>query len=222
VEIIERTSIDLEQEQVNLLTEDISGASNESDCDCIIIDYTSCSDTGEHTIISPNKTTSPVSIPTYSEVAESHGTKEGWSYVRRSSTPCRRPHSRNTNVNHKEQYIRRKNHESSDSQDRSDPIVYGQAVAVGIKAMNRDCYRQHNANRIASGIFVTRLNPATSVRQLHLHLSSETGRATKPEKLHSKHPSYSSFYIPCDRQTRNVLLDKALWPKGALVKLFYN
>ena len=112
-----------------------------------------------------------------------------------------------------------------DSNRRSpDAIIYGQAETVQIKAMeqtHRYSYR-NQSNRVASGIFVTRLNPHTTVKDIQKHIRQETGTLMKPEKLKAKYDTYASFYIPCNQSDRMRFLDKALWPKRSLVKLFYN
>ena len=117
--------------------------------------------------------------------------------------------------------MRRKRQSNHKSQDN---VIYGQAESTQIKAMDRKHrYSYSNqSNRVASGIFVTRLNPNTTVRDLQKYIRQETGKIVKPEKLQSKYETYSSFYIPCDQCDRKRFLDKALWPKRTLVKIFYN
>ena len=105
-----------------------------------------------------------------------------------------------------------------------DTVIYGQAESTQIKAMDRKHRHSYSnqSNRVASGIFVTRLNPNTTVRDLQKYVRQETRKTVKPEKLQSKYETNSSFYIPCDQSDRKRFLDKALWPKRLLVKLFYN
>ena len=73
-----------------------------------------------------------------------------------------------------------------------------------------------------TGIFVSKLDARTSTRQIQSHLQRETGIRLKPEQLKSKYNTYASFYIPCGQDVRRRLLDRDLWPKGSLVKPFYN
>ena len=112
-----------------------------------------------------------------------------------------------------------------DSNHRSpDAVIYGQAETVQIKAMDqKHRYSYSNqSNCVVSGIFVTRLNPHTTVKDIQKHIRQETGTLIKPEKLKTKYNTYASFYIPCEQSDRMKFLDKALWPKKSLVKLFYN
>jgi site-specific recombinase XerC len=101
-------------------------------------------------------------------------------------------------------------------------VVFGEAEGSEIKAVDR--YRSNSTknNRAVTGIFVSRLNPRTSPRQMQRHLQQETGITLKPEQLKSKYNTYASFYVPCGQDVRRRLLDRALWPKGSLVKPFYS
>ena len=85
-----------------------------------------------------------------------------------------------------------------------------------------DASQNNNTRGTCSGVFVTKLDPKTSVRGLASAVDLHTGYRVKPEKLPAKHHSYSSFYIPCNRDVRAVLLDPSIWPKYSWVKPFYS
>jgi hypothetical protein len=77
-------------------------------------------------------------------------------------------------------------------------------------------------NQTATGLFVTRLSPRTTTRQLILHLRRETGYSIYPEKLATKYDTYSSWYIRANSQCMRDLLNPSLWPKNTLVKPYYT
>ena len=100
------------------------------------------------------------------------------------------------------------------------PVVFGSGVRTGIRAIPKDAKSNVRGNQVITGVFVTRLDPNTSPREIQQHIKTETGMFTKPEKLQTKYPTYTSFYIPGDKLTRDRLLEPTLWPAGTLVKLF--
>ena len=77
-------------------------------------------------------------------------------------------------------------------------------------------------NRTVTGVFITRLSPRLTSRQIENFIKRETGLKVRPEKLETKYNSYSSFYIPGDSQIRSMLLNGSLWPSGALLKPLYS
>ena len=77
-----------------------------------------------------------------------------------------------------------------------------------------------NSNRTCTGIFLTRMHSSTHANSIALHIRRETGLKVNVEKLHTKHPSYSSFHIRCHQDTHKQLLGDDIWPKGSLVKEF--
>ena len=96
---------------------------------------------------------------------------------------------------------------------------------MDIKAANGSNPRKDGGpqrNRSVTGVFITRLNPRLTSRQIESFIKRETGLKVRPEKLETKYDSYSSFYIPGDSQLRSMLLDASLWPSGALLKPFYS
>lgn len=93
----------------------------------------------------------------------------------------------------------------------------------GLKAVPRASNRpQQNPNRSITGVFISRLQAKTTAAQIAVHIRRETGKTVKPEKLQTKFPNYSSFYIPCSGSNRSNMMDLNLWPKGALVKPYIN
>jgi hypothetical protein len=73
-----------------------------------------------------------------------------------------------------------------------------------------------------TGLFVTNLDPTTTVRQLEVFLKRETTLQLHVEKLKTRYDSYSSFYIQCDQQTRRRLMDPFLWPAESKIKPFFS
>ena len=106
-----------------------------------------------------------------------------------------------------------------------DGIVFGTAPPSQLRAAPDNTEHQKNqvqGNRICSGIFVTKLDPKTSIKGLASTIRLRTGCSVVPEKLSTKYGSYSSFYIRCDRQMRDILLDPAIWPRKSWAKPFYS
>ncbi len=179
----------------------------------ITVDYTSCSDQSvKSDSISQNESNGTIREGvTYAEVLQNSQIVHPWIPSRHSS-PRNKP--RRT-ANHVKGSIH--NH-------RSDSIIYGQGETIEIKAMgktHRDKVTKQY-NRVATGVFVTRLHPRTSPKQLQKHLQQEVAIRTNPEKLQTKYDTYASFYIPCEEKVRVTIMDKNLWPKGSFVKLFYT
>ena len=87
---------------------------------------------------------------------------------------------------------------------------------------NKTVSRQGQSGKAVSGIFITRLDPKTTASHVALHIRKETRLTVRPEKLLTRHASYSSFYIRGNQRCRSELLSRDLWPKGVLVKPFYD
>lgn len=100
-------------------------------------------------------------------------------------------------------------------------VVYGQGPSIGLKTVQR----QTNAmfqNKVCTGMFVTRLAPKTTTASLEKFLLKETGLVLKSEKLKTRYDTYSSFHIWCDRSVLNNLLNTDIWPRGVLIKPFFQ
>lgn len=92
----------------------------------------------------------------------------------------------------------------------SAPITYIEAVP------------DSRGNRQCTGLFVSRLKPNTSCAQLAVFIHREWGYMMRPEKIPAKTGDYCSFYIRCNREKGQVLIQSDVWPKGAVVKPFYS
>jgi hypothetical protein len=107
-----------------------------------------------------------------------------------------------------------------------DRVIFGTGLASGVKASQVDSksntQKQPGPNRTVTGVFVTRLNPRTTTRQLEAHVQKSTGQTVTAEKLLTRYETYSSFYIRADRRMRDTLLDASVWPKGCLIKQFFE
>jgi hypothetical protein len=107
-----------------------------------------------------------------------------------------------------------------------DRIIFGTGSGSGVKASQVDTrfnlQRQPRPNRTCTGVFVTRLNPRTTTRQLELHVRNATGHTVRVEKLNARFNTYSSFYIRADRRMRGTLLDASVWPKGCMIKPYFE
>ena len=100
-------------------------------------------------------------------------------------------------------------------------IVIGGNIKSSVKAVTSSrCKSTQQTDRVEKGIFVSRVKPRTSARDIQQLVCDETGLSVKAEKLKTRYKSYSSFFIPCDKRITRRLLDKSVWPTGALVKVY--
>lgn len=103
--------------------------------------------------------------------------------------------------------------------------INGRGYAPGLRAVSRSnqhTYSSRAPNRICTGLFVTRLLPNTTTKNVNDHVRKELALTVNAEKIPTKYDSYSSFYIRCNVDVRSALLDAELWPTGALIKPYYS
>ena len=107
---------------------------------------------------------------------------------------------------------------------KNSSVINGTGKSTGVRtaAVTKRPNSRDMTNRTVTGVFVSRLDPYTTPKQIYLHIKRMTGYICRPEKLQTKYGGYSSFYILADVLHRRVLLDPQLWPSGTLLKLFYN
>ena len=108
-------------------------------------------------------------------------------------------------------------------------VVVGNGSYRDLRAANmkfgvvRQNVIKSNMNQSVSGIFVSRLSPQTTVRQISLHIKRETGFNVRPERLPVKRDSlYSSWYIRAENRCREDLFSAHLWPKGTIIKPYFT
>jgi hypothetical protein len=104
-------------------------------------------------------------------------------------------------------------------------VVFGNGKSTSVRSVNPQ-YKvrktTYSGNRHITGVFLSRLHPHTTPRQLQLHIKHETGIDCRPEKLQTKYGGYSSFFIRALGHSRTTIMDTSLWPVGTLVKPFYS
>ena len=71
-----------------------------------------------------------------------------------------------------------------------------------------------------SGLFITRLHPDTSERELDAYIWKAANLLIHSEKLNAKFKSYASFHVTLARGSWDYLPDAAVWPQGVLIKEF--
>ena len=102
-------------------------------------------------------------------------------------------------------------------------IIIGKGKTHSLKAVTQKAPATNGKpNRYISGTFISRLDPSASSVQIAIFIHHETGLTVRPEKLSSKHHSYSSFFIRGNQRQRSTLMNENLWPIGAVVKPFYE
>lgn len=112
-------------------------------------------------------------------------------------------------------------HGRSNTRKPDDKVITGSGSVSGIRSSKYDS-RPNKPNRVCTGLFVTRLHPRTTNRQIEDHVQKATGYAVRVEKLETHYQSYASFYVRADKNTREALFDASVWPKGSMVKLFFD
>ncbi len=138
-----------------------------------------------------------------------------------SAPQARRPNPRtNDNTDNRWQTQRNRRHKRGQNNDNSrmaHEYVVGKGLGTGLRSA-KDLH-QHQNKRI-TGLFVSKLHPKTSSAQLAVWVYHEFGFTVHPEKMPGKPQYYSSFYIPCDQNQRESLMNADMWPAGAFLKPF--
>ena len=191
----------------DIIANDSDSAAPESDClsqTYTVVDEVLCSDS-EHT-----------HMDTLDNIVEDE----------RDNAP-RRPRSNppkdksSISSRHEEHIVRGNGHSSviRAAQQQSHKLgrSYRDAVLSRAERPRSDPYE---TGKTATGIFITRLEPKTTAAHVAVQVRKESGLTVRPEKLATRHASYSSFYIRGNRRCQAQLLNADLWPKGALVKPF--
>ena len=112
---------------------------------------------------------------------------------------------------------------SKDNKQNKDSLIIGASKSTKLKAVRQ--VRQNgvtNQSRKCTGLFVSRLSPHTTPRQISNEVYSISGHRVTSEKIKTKYDYYSSYYIKCEKNIRESLLDCKLWPEGVLVKPFFS
>jgi hypothetical protein len=78
------------------------------------------------------------------------------------------------------------------------------------------------AFRKSTGIFVSRIAKSTRSTLVEKHIEQETGLKVKCEALVTKYGTYMSFFVRIAPKDQRHLLAPDVWPKGAIVRPFYE
>ena len=88
-------------------------------------------------------------------------------------------------------------------------------------SQSEDCASKATETRRPVRVFVTRLQPNTSVQSVHQYVNNKLSIQVKCEQLKSKYDTYSSFAIETTGNNHVKLLDASMWPTGILVRKYY-
>ena len=105
----------------------------------------------------------------------------------------------------------------------SSGIVMGKGESTGLRAVSRPWHSQQKSagNIQVTGVFLSRLDPKTTCKDVERHVFLHIGMSVTAQKLNVKYPdSYSSFYIRGNKGVRDQLIDAKVWPRHSLVKPF--
>lgn len=150
----------------------------------------------------------PSSSEAPSQILNSSKDQTEWQKVGKKCK-CSSKHSTNENV------PPRRNQDDLNN----DSLIFGTRAFSSLKAVKQRPQAGRNSRRLITGIFISRLERNTTSAQLAL---SETGLTMRPVKLKTKYDDYTSFHVSCNAAHRNTLLDPRRWPKGALIKPYYE
>ena len=106
--------------------------------------------------------------------------------------------------------------------DHHSAVIYGKGDSNGLKAVPRDDRSKSDSSNhdTITGVFISRLLPRTTPKDLQVRIHRETGLPINPYKMSTRNPSYASFYIEAGRADRLILLNPELWPTNSLIKAF--
>jgi hypothetical protein len=71
-------------------------------------------------------------------------------------------------------------------------------------------------------LFVSRLASNTKAQYVMQHIKRETGLVVKCEPIVTKFDSYKSFQVCVQYKDQSQLLKPDIWPRGAIVRPFYE
>ena len=78
--------------------------------------------------------------------------------------------------------------------DKQNNVMIGEGQSTSIKEVSlKKTPRRSSYNKSVTGIFVTRLEPATSAAQVAIFIVRETGLTVRPEKLRTKSENTALF-----------------------------
>jgi hypothetical protein len=200
---------------------DVAESAQHEDSSYMVLDYTSCS--GETADCPDRSIASSLSVRNDEVFArrmqdvrvEDHTPHQSPKW----NTQRGRQHQRNERVRNFSPQPRR-------FQKQKDYII-GSEPSTVIVATQRSRDRKQDGNsapssRTVTGVFATRLSSRTTSKQIETHIWRQTGLTVRAEALVTKYDTYRSFYIPCDNNKRNIIIDASVWPKGVMVKPFYS
>ena len=110
------------------------------------------------------------------------------------------------------------------SNRQNDRMTLGTAPTTTLKAVTPLPRKQNSSpsgNRSCTGLFVSRLQPHYTPKQVESFVWQQAGEKVRVEKITSRSSQHSSFYIPCDRPVRDALKDSSIWPTGCFIKLYF-
>ena len=101
------------------------------------------------------------------------------------------------------------------------PMI-GTGQPAAMRALPKRGPVQQNHKKSPVGIFVTRLVPRTTAKCIEESIFFDTGMRLRAEQLQTKFPSYRSFFLRCDRRAQTRLMNPSIWPRDALVKIYFE
>ena len=123
----------------------------------------------------------------------------------------------------KQQYEANKELRTAYPTRQTDRMTLGAAPTTTLKAvtpLSRKQSSSSSGNRLCTGLFVSRLQPHYTPKQVESFVWQQAGERVRVEKITGRSSQHSSFYIPCDRPVWDALKDSSIWPTGCCIKLY--
>ena len=107
---------------------------------------------------------------------------------------------------------RNKVRKSTHHKQKQKGITIGSGPGSSLRAVVPPSQKQHPtpSNRHCTGLFISRLEPQCSAKQLQTYIWKQAGHRVRTEKIKTRYDTYSSFYIPCERRVREDLHDPSI------------
>ena len=124
----------------------------------------------------------------------------------------------------KKQYEANKELSTAYPTRQTDRMTLGAAPTTTLKAVTPLSRKQNSSssgNRSCTGLFVSRLQPHYTPKQVESFVWQQAGEGVRVEKITGRSSQHSSFYIPCDGPVRDALKDSSIWPTGCFIKLYF-
>ena len=108
------------------------------------------------------------------------------------------------------------------SAPRSDQVIKGIGRDFQLRSSIGSYSKSLAAKRVQVGIFVSRLAKNTQAIHIIRHVEKETGLKVQCDMLKAQHSKHQSACLRLPRKDHNTLLDPQIWPRGTVVRPYFD